>query len=249
MKMSIGERIKSLRGNENQSTFGNRFGRSRNTIMRYETGKNAPDADFAADLCREYNVEPTWLLLGQGPMRKGEETTGKISSSLLDCELLQAAIEAVEEVLKKTNRSMAPDKKAKLILASYDFFNDSEKHELKKKFPEIIEGKKQAVIAETSAKTAQVQEEKSEVKKDKDFIIRQQIADIKDALMIMGIKTGIFKEKKETEVNANTPIEQQVSGIRDTLNAMCIKMGLLEERRKEQIPINFPDRRHSEHSR
>ena len=64
--MSIGDRIKELRGDENQSSFGERFGKGRNTIVRYESEKNPPDAEFLEAICREYKVSPTWLLLGEG---------------------------------------------------------------------------------------------------------------------------------------------------------------------------------------
>lgn len=65
--MTIGERIKELRSDENQASFGDRFGKNRDTIRRYELDSNPPDATFIAALCREYRVSPTWLLLGDGP--------------------------------------------------------------------------------------------------------------------------------------------------------------------------------------
>lgn len=39
-----------------------RFGISRNTVMRYESGDRKPDSDFIAALCQEYNVSADWLL-------------------------------------------------------------------------------------------------------------------------------------------------------------------------------------------
>lgn len=64
--MNLGERLKKLRGDENQTTFGSRFGASRNTVMRYESGERTPDAEFIAALCKHYSVNPSWLLLGEG---------------------------------------------------------------------------------------------------------------------------------------------------------------------------------------
>jgi len=64
--MSIGERIKEIRAGESQSSFGERFGKNRDTIRRYENEANQPDAAFLEALCRHYNVSPVWLLLGEG---------------------------------------------------------------------------------------------------------------------------------------------------------------------------------------
>ena len=64
--MSLGDRIKELRGEEKQASFGAHFGKNRDTIRRYETGITQPDSDFLQAICREYQVSPTWLLLGDG---------------------------------------------------------------------------------------------------------------------------------------------------------------------------------------
>jgi len=64
---SIGERIRKLRGKESVTSFSNKIGVHRNTLPRYESGERKPDTDFIATLCREYQVSPTWLLLGEGP--------------------------------------------------------------------------------------------------------------------------------------------------------------------------------------
>jgi len=61
----IGERIKQLRGKEPQELFAKRFGVSRSTILRYESGGRDPDAGFLIALCRTYNVSANWLLLGE----------------------------------------------------------------------------------------------------------------------------------------------------------------------------------------
>jgi len=61
----IGERIKELRGGESQGKFADRFGVSRNTVMRYENGDRHPDDIFISDLCKAYNVSADWLVLGK----------------------------------------------------------------------------------------------------------------------------------------------------------------------------------------
>ena len=71
----IEKKIRQLRGKEPQAEFGARFGISRNTVMRYESGERKPDSDFVAALCREYKVEANWLLL------EDQETSGSDSPS------------------------------------------------------------------------------------------------------------------------------------------------------------------------
>jgi len=61
---AFGGRIKALRGQESRPVFAKRFGFSLDTIVRYESGKTFPGADFISKLCHEYNVSADWLLFG-----------------------------------------------------------------------------------------------------------------------------------------------------------------------------------------
>lgn len=70
--MTLGERLKKIRNDVSQKDFGAKFGATPNTIRRYETGANPPDADFLLSVCNEYSINPTWLLTGEGQMHKGE---------------------------------------------------------------------------------------------------------------------------------------------------------------------------------
>jgi transcriptional regulator with XRE-family HTH domain len=72
MQNTLGERIKKIRADETQASFGDHFGVSRNTILRYESGQNDPPADFIAALCKHYRINPSWLLMGEEPMRTEE---------------------------------------------------------------------------------------------------------------------------------------------------------------------------------
>lgn len=67
--MSVGKRIQQLRGQESRESFGLRFGKNRNTILRYEQGDGQPTADFIVAICREYEINANWLLTGEGPMK------------------------------------------------------------------------------------------------------------------------------------------------------------------------------------
>lgn len=131
----IGERIKQLRGKEPQEVFAKRFGVSRSTILRYESGDREPDSGFIIALCREYNVSANWLLLGDDYKNKGQNSDNLSSFSAeraIDEKLLVSVIEAIEEYLADTNRALPPNKKAQLILALYDMFLESEEKKVNK---------------------------------------------------------------------------------------------------------------------
>ena len=61
----IGERIKELRGNASMLEFSKKHGIHKSTLVRYEKEETSPDANFLADLCRTYGVNPAWILLGE----------------------------------------------------------------------------------------------------------------------------------------------------------------------------------------
>ncbi len=70
--MSVGERIRKLRKelDMTQQKFGERIGIKGNTVAQYELGRNEPvDAVFSL-ICREFNVNETWLRTGEGEMMK-----------------------------------------------------------------------------------------------------------------------------------------------------------------------------------
>lgn len=64
------ERIKQIRKNERltQTEFGERIGVKGNTITNYETGLRNPTDAVIKAICREFNVNETWLRTGEGDM-------------------------------------------------------------------------------------------------------------------------------------------------------------------------------------
>ena len=81
--MGLGERLKELRGEQSVAEFCRQFGIHRNTLPRYESGERTPDADFIAALCKHYSVNPSWLLLGEGPVYLSGDN-GEVSTSLAE---------------------------------------------------------------------------------------------------------------------------------------------------------------------
>lgn len=64
------ERLKELRKKLNltQQAFADKLGIKRNTIANYEVGRNEPIDAIISLICREFNVNETWLRTGEGPM-------------------------------------------------------------------------------------------------------------------------------------------------------------------------------------
>jgi phage repressor protein C with HTH and peptisase S24 domain len=66
---TLGERIKTTRGDTSREKFAPSLGVSKNTIVNYETDERTPGADFLVRLLAlRPDINPTWLLTGDGPM-------------------------------------------------------------------------------------------------------------------------------------------------------------------------------------
>lgn len=70
--MNFNERIRALRGEMTQADFANRAGINVNTLRNYERGDSIPNLEVAASICRYFSVSSDWLMLGEGPMRRGD---------------------------------------------------------------------------------------------------------------------------------------------------------------------------------
>ena len=66
----MNDRIKKLRRELEltQQEFANKIGIKRNTIATYESGRNDPIDAVISLICREFNVNETWLRTGEGNM-------------------------------------------------------------------------------------------------------------------------------------------------------------------------------------
>ncbi len=64
---SLAERIKKVRGEISREEFAQLIGVHVNTVGRYERGESEPDISIASKICREFDVNPHWLMLGEGP--------------------------------------------------------------------------------------------------------------------------------------------------------------------------------------
>jgi transcriptional regulator with XRE-family HTH domain len=114
--VTIGDRIKQIRGVITRDEFANRLEIHRNTLANYETGSRAPDLNFIEKLLSIHTeIAAGWLLTGEGPVLK--EDVSKI-----DPTVFYEIVDAVDELLPEA------DSKGKYmaILDYYNFFAASE---------------------------------------------------------------------------------------------------------------------------
>lgn len=65
-----------------QEEFGSKIGVARNTIAQYESGRIVPSNPVITNICKEYAVNETWLLTGEGNMFKDITPSEEIESFL-----------------------------------------------------------------------------------------------------------------------------------------------------------------------
>lgn len=120
------ERLKKLRKSLDltQQAFANKIGMKQNTIAQYEIGRTIPSDAIIFSICREFNVNETWLKTGEGEMfiklTRDEEISqfvGKVLSDESDTfkkrfiSMLSALDESDWEVLEKMVALMQAQKK------------------------------------------------------------------------------------------------------------------------------------------
>lgn len=86
------DRIKELRKSLKltQQAFGDRLGIKQNTVALYEMGRSGVSDGIIKSICREFNVNESWLRTGEGEMfapQTREETIAKFFGTLLDTDM------------------------------------------------------------------------------------------------------------------------------------------------------------------
>lgn len=86
------DRIKELRKSLKltQQAFGDRLGIKQNTVALYEMGRSGVSDGIIKSICREFNVNESWLRTGEGEMfapKTREETIAKFFGTLLDTDM------------------------------------------------------------------------------------------------------------------------------------------------------------------
>lgn len=64
--MTIGERIKSLRGGTSREMFASQLGIHPQSLYRYEQGKHKVDLSAIVAICDKLNISSEWIIFGRG---------------------------------------------------------------------------------------------------------------------------------------------------------------------------------------
>lgn len=64
-RFDTGAELRRIRGERSQQEFADLMGIGRNTVVRYESNQNAPDAEFLFKLNLLFGVDPTRVVLGR----------------------------------------------------------------------------------------------------------------------------------------------------------------------------------------
>lgn len=138
--MSTAERLRAAREalGLTQTELVARSGIPIDTYKKYEGGSRQPGGDAVAGIVRA-GINANWLLTGEGPMlikdlpasagMRAEDSArasyaAAPASAGIDTARLQLAIATVEEALAEAGRVMAPDRKAELVLAVYELYQE-----------------------------------------------------------------------------------------------------------------------------
>jgi transcriptional regulator with XRE-family HTH domain len=120
---SIEDRLKEIMGTSSGREFANSLGKSSTTVNQYLHGR-IPPADFIVLVCERHQVEPRWLLTGEGPKRMGEVPKAHISE--VDEEALEVALDEADRLLESIGKRATSKQKTQLILALYAMASERE---------------------------------------------------------------------------------------------------------------------------
>lgn len=121
----LANRITELVGDKKVSWFAKECGFGESLLRKYLTGAQPNTSNLVA-MANVGGVTVDWLATGRLPKTRAElrAVSGTASEPVRDLTRLQLAIATVEEGLAATRRVMAPEKKAQLVLAVYDLYQE-----------------------------------------------------------------------------------------------------------------------------
>ncbi len=115
--MSIGERLRQLRGGISQLDFATKIGVNKELIGKYERGLNVPGGDILSRIHDATGVSLDWLISGKGNMLYNQPLSQRGSVNEV---LLELVIQQVEQALEQSEVTLTRKKKVKLIAIIYE---------------------------------------------------------------------------------------------------------------------------------
>lgn len=120
--MNCGERVKQIRKNKGMTLekFGEKVGVTKQTVSRIENGVNALTEQMLLSICREFDVNESWLRNGEGEMfkeRSPSEEVGYYVEELLEYDGNgNPFYDMIIEMMKKYSEL---DDKSKTVIREY----------------------------------------------------------------------------------------------------------------------------------
>lgn len=126
MSDSLNERIRKLRKvlDLTQQQFADRIRVKRNTVATYEMGRSEPSDSAISLMCREFNVNETWLRTGEGEMFLQPQKNDLVAKAAI----LLGQKDPVFEAFVETYSKLDPSNRKVLLKWGKDFLKSLEKH-------------------------------------------------------------------------------------------------------------------------
>ena len=113
--MTLGERLKLVRGSTSQNAFADLLGLHANTISNAER-RNSATQEYLLRMAEVRGINLHWLLTGHGPMR-----TGEADESLLQEKISLALADALRTALSTRYTSTPLDTRARALRAGANY--------------------------------------------------------------------------------------------------------------------------------
>jgi transcriptional regulator with XRE-family HTH domain len=130
--MTIGQRLKIVRGNKTQYEFAELLSVHPNTVARYERGERSPDAEYIERIFKRFKVSPQWLMSGVGemyPLKKIMEIDSSIEKILDEYQeagvIPDFSVSDDEFAIIKLLRSVLDSEAVEIIKQLFDKFINS----------------------------------------------------------------------------------------------------------------------------
>jgi hypothetical protein len=113
---SFPERLKLAIGKGSARAFALQCGFSATVMHQYLAGKSEPTRLALIAIAHTADINLEWLMTGEGPMMKNR------GSVMIDKDLYEGVVEAVEEYLQIRNLNISPAKKLETYRYLYELF-------------------------------------------------------------------------------------------------------------------------------
>ena len=104
--MGLGQRIRQIRGKMSQSDFGKSLGISQYSVGVYESESRFPDSRILNKICNAFAISPEWLLIGEGPMHRGDPSDETKEQKMSDSRTFENTIKT--QYIENNNEKNIP---------------------------------------------------------------------------------------------------------------------------------------------